>query len=170
MKLLSWIFGRTEETSRSGRQSNSEWDVAQPKRDEIERPANFVVFENYTDVRVAGLQHRENAPKFVRAARAAWRGGRGWPTITLMREADNSVDSTAIRILARLPNSQKDEFIGYIPADISALIAERYDPAMPLSGILRSVGSKPNGEGNFASIELLIPRKADRKPFERTHT
>lgn len=67
--------------------------------------------------------------------------------------------------MATAPGGRQAQHIGYIPADISALIAEQFLPDMPLAATLRSVASK--GEFNIVAIDVLIPKKSDRKAFER---
>jgi hypothetical protein len=186
MKFLSWLFGSQESgrknserpilmprgdirdgrVTTAGRQDQGDggWDAAKPPRNQIDRPDGFVVHE--IEVRIAGMSHRDGALPFVRAARAAFRGGRGWPTIRLEREPENPASSMAIKVVGRLPQSQTDVHLGYLPADVSQLLAERFDAAMPLAAILRSVGTN-NGGGIFATIETLIPKAKDRKAFER---
>lgn len=177
MSLFGWLFGQkpTVEPRREPVRQTipepefaSEWDVANIAQTEIERPDGMVALTGASNIRVAGLNHREaEVTNFIRVTRAAYRGGRGWGTLTLVREPENPHDANAVKILAAAPGSRQTQVIGYLPADIAYRLATDFDPAMPIAAVLRAVGNRRGGDGPLIKLDVLIPRKADRKRFER---
>ena len=170
MGLLNLLFGRKPQASTQSHappaSDPDEWNAARAIPEDRKKPSGFVFLEGAVDIRVAGISFRPEAARaFVKATRAASRGGRGWGTITLEREPDNPHGSTAIKVMATAPGGRQAQHIGYIPADISAIIAEQFLPDLPLAATLRSVGSK--GEFNSVAIDVLIPKTSDRRTFER---
>ena len=63
-----------------------------------------------------------------------------------------------------LPTGQRFH-LGYLPKEIAISIAKQWRPELPLFAELRRYGRLKAGNEVFFSINILVPKAADRKPF-----
>ena len=97
---------------------------------------------------------------------SALKGGRvDAASIELIREAENMDHPNAIGVVAKLRH--RDCHVGYLPSDISDMIAHEFSKDMPLKAKLREWGQKKTGEAVFFRIGVFVPVAKDRKKFSR---
>lgn len=84
-------------------------------------------------------------------------------SLALKREPTNKYDPNAIQVVDT--TNQNADVVGYLPKDVSATIAERYDTEMPITVMVKRAIKSPD---NVVYLRLapLVPKKSLRKKYE----
>jgi hypothetical protein len=166
MRILKLLFGGAKSSHKVARQTDhndgyeSEW-LKWSNDDYSTASDGFVKLSGATDVSVAGTSFRLDDCRVVLSALT---GKRGDPSaVNLVRETDNPDHSRAVKVVVKLQH--RDVHIGYLPSDISDMIAHKYSIEMPIEGSLRQWGKKKTGDAVFFRICIFAPSAKDRKKF-----
>lgn len=86
-------------------------------------------------------------------------------TISLEREPTNKHDTNAIQVMDTTGGS--GVVVGYLPKEVSAVIANRHSANMPISVIVKRAIKAPDGTV-YLRLAPLVPKKSLRKQHELT--
>ncbi len=84
-------------------------------------------------------------------------------TLSLEREPTNKHDPNAIQVMDTTGGS--GVVVGYLPKEVSAVIANRYSTNMPISVIVKRATKAPDG-AVYLRLAPLVPKKSLRKQYE----
>jgi len=168
MNIWKWLFGGARKATKTPKpydESQSRWTTFDVPYGGASRPKNTVPLAGGSDVNVAGITFRlHDGHSFILGLRELAEKGFGVPRLDLVREPDNPVSPASIMVWGILPNGQRFH-LGYLPKEIAISISEQWRPEMPLAAELRRYGRLKKGNEVFFSINVLVPKAADRKPF-----
>lgn len=109
-------------------------------------------------VYIGALGHREAVKPLIERVRDK----RDY-SIALEREPTNKHDPNAIQVVDNTNGS--GVVVGYLPKEVSAVIADRYSAKMPISVIVKRAIKAPDGEV-YLRLAPLVPKKSLRKQYE----
>lgn len=168
MGFWHWLFGIKPKTKRSSGKhfdAESRWIAFDVPYGGATRQPGTVLLKGGSDVNVAGTSFRiHDCHNFIVRLRELDKQGFGLPTIELIREPANPVSPASIMVLGTDPSGERYH-LGYLPKDVAISITEEWRPELPLFAELRRYGRLKDGNEVFFSINILVPKAADRKPF-----
>ncbi len=121
------------------------------------RPDGLVAMKGGADINVAGTSHRmEVCRAFIRNAVD------GQARLELER-TPTPEHPHSITIYGRTSAEAERIFLGYVPSDVSALVAGSFSSEMPLAAELRRVGEHRTEDAVFIAFNILVPPAKDRR-------
>lgn len=125
-------------------------------------PEGFVKLAGAASVLVAGTSFRLEDCGVVLSA---LKGRRIKPSdFVLERQKNRPEHPNAIGVVAKL--GHRDVHIGYLPSDISDMIAHKFSSDLPLSIWLKEWGQKKSLDAVFFRVAVFAPNAKLRKSFE----
>jgi hypothetical protein len=180
-RLLDWLFGRRKETADQTYRVEVSFND-KPKRDDDyvpkwhsydvpygkeHRPAGMVTLAGATDITVAGTSFRlQNCAEFIKAAVAAQERSGAQPALEVHRQPDNPGHPNSLAVYGVLRDGRKWH-LGYVPTEISGVIANDWEADMPLAAELRRFGLSRTDEAVFFAMNILIPAAKERKRYAK---
>ena len=161
IKLLNWLIkqNRTTIKTKSPTPETSEWLSWKPSIYPPNAPEGFIRLNGASDISVAGTSFRLQDCRVALSALKDYRVTGS--AIDLVRDASDPTHPNAIRVVFKLKHRDVD--IGYLPADISDMIAHSFSEVMPLKAGLREWGQKKTGDAVFFRVSVFVPSAKDRK-------
>lgn len=164
IKLLKWLLKNSQSSSKTKPRipEGSEWLSWKASVYPPNSPDGFIRLNGASDISVAGTSFHLQDCRVVLSALKDERVTES--AIDLVRDSSDPSHPDAIRVVAKLKHRDVD--IGYLPADISDMIAHSFPEAMPLKASLREWGQKKTGDAAFFRISVFVPNARERKKYD----